>query len=48
VVARNMESAHRTSLGKRARWPPRKEDVPTLADFISERFETLGEASTDS
>ena len=46
VVARNMESAHRTALAKGEVGLREKKTVPTLADFISERFEPWAEAST--
>lgn len=48
VVARNMESAHRTSLAKGEVGLREKKAIPTLAEFISERFEPWAEASTSS
>src|ERR1022692_4465539 len=38
-VARNMESAHRTSLAKGEVGIREKKPVPTLAEFIDKRFE---------
>ena len=45
-VARQMEAAHRTSLAKGEVGIREKKTVPTLADFISQRFEPWAEAST--
>src|SRR2546425_140744 len=47
-VARQMEAAHRTSLAKGEVGIREKKTAPTLADFISERFEPWAEASTSS
>jgi integrase len=47
-TARQMESAHRTSLAKGEVGIRDKKIVPTLSDFISERFEPWAEASTSA
>jgi integrase len=47
-VARQMEAAHRTSLAKGEVGIREKKTVPTLADFISERFEPWAKASTST
>src|SRR5260370_21006538 len=43
-VARQMESAHRTSLAKGEVGIREKKVVPTLAEFISRRFEPWAES----
>jgi integrase len=43
-VARNMESAHRTSLAKGEVGIREKKPVPTLTDFIEKRFEPWAKA----
>ena len=45
-TARQMESAHRTSLARGEVGLRDKKIAPTLADFISQRFEPWAEAST--
>src|SRR6266496_203466 len=45
-TARQMEAAHRTSLAKGEVGIRERKVVPTLAEFISERFEPWAEAST--
>jgi integrase len=45
-TARQMESAHRTSLAKGEVGLREKKIAPTLADFISQRFEPWAEGST--
>jgi integrase len=45
-IARQMEAAHRSSLAKGEVGIREKKIVPTLAEFISERFEPWAEAST--
>lgn len=47
-TARDMESAHRTSLAKGEVGIREKKTAPTLADFISLRFEPWAEASTSA
>jgi len=47
-TARQMEAAHRASLAKGEVGIREKKTVPTLADFISQRFEPWAEASTSS
>lgn len=47
-AARQMESAHRTSLARGEVGLRDKKIVPTLADFISQRFEPWAEVSTSS
>jgi integrase len=47
-TARQMESAHRTSLAKGEVGIREKKNVPTLTDFISQRFEPWAEASTSA
>jgi integrase len=47
-TARQMESAHRTSLAKGEVGIREKKTVPILADFISQRFEPWAEASTSA
>lgn len=47
-TARDMESAHRTSLAKGEVGIREKKTAPTLADFISQRFEPWAEASTSA
>jgi len=47
-VARQMESAHRTSSAKGEVGLRDKKTAPTLADFISQRFEPWAEASTSA
>lgn len=44
-VARNMESAHRTSLAKSEVGIREKKPVPTLAEFIDKRFEPWAKAT---
>src|SRR5215469_18258726 len=48
VVARNMESAHRTSLAKGEVGIRERKPAPTLAEFIEKRFEPWGKATFDS
>lgn len=43
-VARNMESAHRTSLAKGEVGIREKKPVPTLSDFLARRFEPRAKA----
>jgi integrase len=45
-VARQMEAAHRTSLAKGEVGIRERQKAPTLAEFISQRFEPWAEAST--
>jgi len=45
-VARQMEAAHRSSLAKGEVGIREKKIVPTLAEFISDRFEPWAEPST--
>jgi len=45
-VARQMEAAHRTSLAKGEVGIREKKTVPTLVDFIKQRFEPWAQAST--
>jgi integrase len=45
-VARQMEAAHRSSLAKGEVGIREKKIVPTLAEFISDRFEPWAESST--
>jgi integrase len=45
VLARNMESAHRTSLAKGEVGIREKKDSPTLAEFIANRFEPWARAT---
>jgi integrase len=47
-TARQMEAAHRSSLAKGEVGIREKKTVPTLADFISHRFEPWAEASTSA
>jgi len=47
-TARQMEGAHRASLAKGEVGIREKKTVPTLADFISQRFEPWAEASTST
>jgi integrase len=47
-IARQMESAHRTSLAKGEVGIREKKIVPTLADFLTERFEPWAEGSTST
>src|SRR6266576_2544778 len=47
-TARQMESAHRTSLAKGEVGLREKKTAPTLADFISERFGPWAAASTSA
>jgi integrase len=47
-TARDMESAHRSSLAKGEVGIREKKTAPTLADFISQRFEAWAEASTSA
>jgi len=47
-TARQMESAHRTSLAKGEVGLREKKTAPTLAEFISQRFEPWAEASTSA
>lgn len=47
-VARQMEAAHRTALAKGEVGIREKKSVPTLAEFISERFAPWAEASTSA
>ena len=47
-TARQMEAAHRASLAKGEVGIREKKTVPTLADFISQRFEPWAEASTSA
>ena len=47
-TARQMEAAHRASLAKGEVGIREKKAVPTLANFISERFEPWAEASTSA
>ena len=47
-TARQMEAAHRASLAKGEVGIRDKKTVPTLADFISQRFEPWAEASTSA
>jgi integrase len=47
-TARQMEAAHRAALAKGEVGIREKKTVPTLADFISQRFETWAEASTST
>jgi integrase len=47
-VARNMESAHRTSLAKGEVGIRERKAVPTVAEFISQRFEPWAESSTSA
>jgi len=44
-VARQMEAAHRTSLAKGEVGIRSKQPVPTLADFIAQRFEPWARAT---
>jgi len=45
-IARQMEAAHRSSLAKGEVGIREKKIVPTLSEFISDRFESWAEAST--
>jgi hypothetical protein len=47
-TARQMEAAHRASLAKGQVGIREKKTVPTLADFISQRFEPWAAASTSA
>jgi integrase len=47
-TARQMEGAHRTALAKGEVGIREKKAVPTLTDFISQRFEPWAEASTSA
>jgi len=47
-TARQMEAAHRASLAKGEVGIREKKAVPTLADFISQRFEPWAVASTSA
>ena len=47
-TARQVEAAHRASLAKGEVGIREKKTVPTLADFISQRFEPWAEASTST
>lgn len=47
-TARQMEAAHRSSLAKGEVGIREKKTAPTLADFISQRFEPWAEASTSA
>ena len=47
-VARQMEAAHRASLAKGEVGIRERKPVPTLAEFISQRFEPWAEASTSA
>src|SRR5437879_3157138 len=47
-TARQMEAAHRASLAKGVVGIREKKTSPTLADFISQRFEPWAEASTSA
>ena len=47
-TARQMEAAHRASLAKGEVGIREKKTAPTLADFITQRFEPWAEASTSA
>src|SRR5450631_3924962 len=47
-IARQMEGAHRASLAKGEVGIRDRKTAPTLADFISQRFEPWAEASTSA
>ena len=47
-IARQMESAHRTSLARGEVGLRDRKTAPTLTDFISQRFEPWAEASTSA
>ena len=47
-IARNMESAHRTSLAQGLVGIREKKPAPTLAEFIDSRFEPWAKATFDT